>query len=85
MFHSFNMLEINNYTGEIALTMERTTATHEMISRLRTVQRQQAIVGGLAALMLFVLAGLLVFYRHTFLGPRRVAGDTLGRSDQAMH
>jgi hypothetical protein len=70
VFHSFDMLEINNFVGEIELTMDRTAATHEIIRRLRAAQHRQAIVGGLVALMLLAFALLLVYYRHAFLTPR---------------
>jgi hypothetical protein len=71
VFHSFNMLEITNFVGEIRETVERTKVTHEMIGRLRTAQRRQARDGALVAIMLLVLAGLLVYYRHAFLHPEQ--------------
>lgn len=71
IFHSFNMLEISNFVGEIRETVDRTTATHEMVSRLRAAQRGQARDGALVILMLLVFAGLLIYYRHAFLHPER--------------
>jgi len=67
IFHSFNLQEINNFVGEINLTVERTEATYELISNLRGAQHRQTVVGGLAALMLLAFAGLLVYYRGAFL------------------
>ncbi len=70
IFHSFNMLEISNFVGEINQTVQRTTATHEMVTRLRSAQRRQAWNGAAVTAMLLVFAGLLVYYRHSFLHPR---------------
>lgn len=67
VFHSFNLLEISNFAGEINQTVQRTQATHEMVARLRSAQRRQARHGALVAAMLLVFAGLLVYYRHAFL------------------
>jgi len=66
-FHSFNLLEISNFAGEIRDTAERTEATHELIGNLRTAQRRQARDGGIAIVLLLAFAGLLVYYRHAFL------------------
>jgi formate-dependent nitrite reductase cytochrome c552 subunit len=68
-FHSFDMREINAAASEIQTTVDRTTATHEMISRLRSEQRRQAAIGTTVAFGLLVFAGLLVYYRHAFLEP----------------
>ncbi len=38
-----------------------------MVSRLRAAQRSQALNGAAVTVMLLVLAGLLVYYRHAFL------------------
>ena len=70
IFHSFNMLEISNFTSEIIETAERTESTHALVANLRSAQRRQARDGGLVAIMLLVFAGLLVYYRHAFLHPR---------------
>jgi hypothetical protein len=67
IFHSFDMLEINNFAAEIQLTADRITATHGMVEKLRTAQRQQAGIGALAVVMLLSFAGLLVYYRHRYL------------------
>jgi hypothetical protein len=67
IFHSFNMLEISNFTSEIVETAERTESTHALVARLRDAQRRQARDGGLVAIMLLAFAGLLVYYRHAFL------------------
>ncbi len=64
------MLEISNFAGEIHQTAERTSATHEMVSRLRAAQRRQAWDGAAVTVLLLVFAGLLVYYRHAFLHPR---------------
>ena len=55
--------------GEIRETIERTTATHEMVNRLRAAQRRQARNGAAVTVMLLAFAGLLVYYRHAFLHP----------------
>jgi len=67
IFHSFNMLEISDFAGEIRETVDRTAATHEMVGRLRSAQRRQTRDGAIIAVMLLVFAGLLVYYRHAFL------------------
>jgi len=75
VFHSFDMLEINNYVSEIQLTFDRVKATHDVLVQLRAAQRRQATIGGLMTLMLLLFAGLLVYYRHSFLAPvHRAAG-----------
>jgi len=70
IFHSFNLREISDFAGEITQTAERTAATHELVANLRTSQRRQARDGAMIALMLLAFAGLLVYYRHAFLGER---------------
>lgn len=67
IFHSFNMREINNFASEIQAVAERTEATHELVERLRQTQRNQTVIGALAVTMLLVFAGLLVYYKKTFL------------------
>ncbi len=67
IFHSFNMREINNFAGEIQEVADRTAATHELVGRLRRTQRRQTAVGAAAVVMLLVFAGLLVYYKRTFL------------------
>ncbi len=75
IFHSFNMREINNFAGEIQATVDRTTATFELVERLRQTQRQQTVVGALAVLLLLSFAALLVYYKHTFLEHEPAGGD----------
>jgi len=67
IFHSFNMLEINNFAAEIESVADRTTATHDLVERLRRNQRQQTIVGLCAVALLLSFAGLLVYYKRSFL------------------
>jgi hypothetical protein len=67
IFHSFNMRDINNFAGEILMAVERTSDTHSMIERLRQTQRRQMVVGGVAVLLLLSFAGLLLYYKRTFL------------------
>jgi hypothetical protein len=67
IFHSFNMRDINNFAGEIQATVERTTATYELVQRLRQSQRQQTAVGAGAVLLLLSFAALLIYYKHSFL------------------
>jgi hypothetical protein len=77
LFHSFNMREISNFAAEIQGVAERTSATWELVGRLRQTQRQQTYVGGAAVLLLLVFAGLLFYYKHAFLdrhGPPRPGG-----------
>ena len=71
IFHSFNMREINNFAGEIQDVADRTEATYALVERLRQRQRQQTRVGLLAVCLLLAFAGLLVYYKHTFLEPHR--------------
>ena len=67
VLHSFNMRDINNFTAEIQGSVDRTKATYELVERLRLTQRQQTVVGSLAVLVLLSFAGLLVYYKRTFL------------------
>jgi hypothetical protein len=67
VFHSFNMRDINNFAAEIQGSVDRTKATHELVERLRTTQRQQTIVGSIAVMVLLSFAGLLVYYKRAFL------------------
>jgi hypothetical protein len=67
MFHSFNLRDISNYAAEIQGVVDRTTATFELVQRLRQVQRHQTAVGITAVVFLLSLARLLVYYRRTFL------------------
>jgi hypothetical protein len=76
IFHSFNMREINNFAGEIQATVDRTTATFELVERLRQTQRQQTLVGALAVALLLSFAGLLVYYKHKFLEHEHAASDS---------
>jgi hypothetical protein len=69
VFHSFNMREISNFAAEINGSVERTRDTHAMVGRLRATQRRQMIVGSVAVSLLLTLAGLLVYYKHSFLDP----------------
>lgn len=87
-FHSFNMRDINNFAGEIQASVDRTTATYEMVERLRQTQRRQTLVGISAVALLLTFAGLLLFYKHAFLGhgasPER-AESTVSADEQAVH
>jgi hypothetical protein len=67
IFHSFNMREINNFAGEIQSTVDRTSATFELVERLRQTQRRQAAVGSMSVLLLLSFAGLLLYYKKSFL------------------
>ena len=67
IFHSFNMREINNFAGEIQSTVERTSATFELVQRLRQTQRRQTAVGSMAVLLLLGFAALLLYYKKSFL------------------
>jgi hypothetical protein len=67
VFHSFNMRDINNFTTEIQGVVDRTTATHELVQRLRKTQRQQTLVGACAVAVLLSFGGLLVYYKNAFL------------------
>lgn len=67
IFHSFNMREINNYTAEIQLAIDRTEATYELVNQLRKAQRQQTLVGAAAVVLLLSFSGLLVYYKNKFL------------------
>jgi len=69
IFHSFNMREIDNFASEIQEVADRTTETHELIQRQRQVRRQQTGMGLLAVCLLLSVAGVLVYYKHSFLGP----------------
>ena len=69
VFHSFNLLEISNFVGEIEGVADRTSDTHALIDRLRAAKRRQAAVGSLVVVMLLALAGLLHYYKHEFLSP----------------
>jgi hypothetical protein len=68
VFHSFNLREINSFTGEIRDGVERIEDTHSMISLLRQVQRQQAVLGSLAVVWLVGFCSLLIYYKRTYLG-----------------
>ncbi len=67
IFHSFNLRDINNFAAEIQGSVERTTATFELVQRLRATQRQQTRMGLIAVTLLLTFAGLLVYYKHAFL------------------
>ena len=67
VFHSFNMREINNFTGEIRDVVDQTVATHELVERLRRTQRRQTMVGLCAVVVLLCFAALLVFYKRVYL------------------
>jgi hypothetical protein len=69
IFHSFDMREINNFASEIQDTVDRTTATLELVQRVHEAQRRQTIVGIGAVTLLLSLAGLMVFYKRSFLEP----------------
>ncbi len=69
IFHSFNMREIDNFAAEIQEVTDHTTETYEMIKRQRAVRRQQTVMGLLAVCLLLSFAGLLVYYKHSFLDP----------------
>lgn len=73
IFHSFNMREIDNFAAEIQEVADHTTETYEMIQRQRAVRRQQTVMGLLAVCLLLGFAGLLVYYKHSFLDPRHAA------------
>ena len=66
-FHSFNMRDINNFAGEIQATIERTSGTFELVQRLRQTQRRQTLVGLAAVVLLLSFAGLLIYYKRSFL------------------
>ena len=67
IFHSFNIREIDNFAAEIQEVAEHTTETHELIQQQRTLRRQQTVMGVLAVCLLLSFAGLLVYYKHSFL------------------
>lgn len=66
-FHSFNMRDISKLTTSIDATADRTTAAFDLVQRLKVRQRQQTAVGAAAVLFLLMFAGLLVYYKNTFL------------------
>lgn len=70
IFHSFNMREIDNFAAEIQAVTDHTAETYEMIKRQRAVRRQQTVMGLLAVCLLLSFAGLLVYYKHSFLDPK---------------
>ena len=61
------MREINNFAGEIQSTVDRTSATFELVQRLRQTQRRQAAVGSMAVLLLLGFAAILLYYKKSFL------------------
>ncbi|MCG3180774.1 MAG: hypothetical protein BIFFINMI_03137 [Phycisphaerae bacterium] len=67
IFHSFNMRDINNFASEIGDVADRTQATYDLVSNLRRTQRRQTVVGASAVGMLLLFAGLLVYYKRSFL------------------
>jgi hypothetical protein len=67
VFHSFNMREISNFAAEINMSVERTRDTHELVQQLRETQRRQMVVGSIAVTVLLALAGLMVYYKRSFL------------------
>jgi Cytochrome c554 and c-prime len=74
IFHSFNIREIDNFAAEIQAVTDHTTETYEMIKRQRAVRRQQTLMGLLAVCLLLSFAGLLVYYKHSFLDPPHAGG-----------
>jgi hypothetical protein len=71
VFHSFNMREISNFAAEISASVERTRDTHALVEHLRETQRRQMIVGSVAVTVLLTFAGLLVYYKRSFLDHSR--------------
>jgi hypothetical protein len=67
------MREISNFAAEINGSVERTSDTHALVQRLRATQRRQMMVGSVAVTVLLTLAGLMVYYKRTFLDHRRSA------------
>jgi hypothetical protein len=66
VFHSFDMREINNFAGEIQALAERTSRTHDLLSRVQQMRRQQTIVGlGVCGFLVFFV-GLLLYYKRNF-------------------
>ena len=70
IFHSFNMRDINNFAGEIQGTVDRTTATYELVDRLRRSQRQQTLVGVAAVGLLLTFAAVAGLLQEEIPGDR---------------
>lgn len=66
VFHSFNMREIGDFAGEIRSIAERTSRTHQLVSRLRDARNRQSLIGLLGAGFLVVFASILLHYKRRF-------------------
>jgi hypothetical protein len=66
-FHSFNLRDISTYATEIQGAADRTSATYDLVQRLRQTQRQQTVIGACAVALLLFFAGFLVLYKKAFL------------------
>ena len=67
IFHSFNMRDIAKLTTQLESVADRTTAAHELVKRGKNTQRHQIAVGAAAVLFLLSFAGLLIYYKNTYL------------------
>lgn len=73
VFHSFNVRDVTKIAADIQAVAERTEASHQLIQRLRQVQRQQTILGALVMAILLSFAALLLYYKRTFLDHEHAA------------
>lgn len=67
VFHSFNVRDVTKIAADIQAVAERTEASHQLIERLRRVQRQQTLIGALVMGILLSFAALLLYYKRTYL------------------
>jgi hypothetical protein len=66
VFHSFNMREINDFSGEIQALAERTQRTHDLLDRVVRQRRLQTAAGLGVCGFLLCFAGLLLYYKRTY-------------------
>lgn len=66
VFHSFDMREINDFTGEITALAERTERTHELLTSLSETRSSQTIVSLVVVVFLLSFAALLLYYEKVF-------------------
>ena len=75
VFHSFDMREINNFAGEIQALAERTSRTHDLLTRVQQMRRRQTVVGLGVCAFLLCFVGLLMHYKHNYCHEHAVGLD----------